>query len=471
MARLRITAVAAIALLVGSATVSLGNAAGAQSKEPGKAGACYTPRPSRQGRFLGIIGPDSPAAERGSLCPDGADPQSPVSKSAARGYNGDPPMSDHGGPVMNTAGDPGVVTVTPIYWDPAASMSSGYKAVTNQFINDVAADSGALANVYSVELQYGVHYSVTAGSPITDVDPFPSNGCTPDSGPVYSDDSGYSSCLTDAQLQSEIQNVVSANSLPSDLGHLYLLFLPKGVESCFTSADGAHRGSCTVNPDYNATSFCGYHSNLGGSLIYADEPFPIYDSPLGYTCSSQYGPGNESPNGELDADVEMYPESHETMESVTDPLGTAWYDRADNEIADDCAFIYGSPIGGSPGAEYNQTINGDHYFIQEEFSNQNYLASKKTACVQRIDLPSALSVKVPAIGHAGIPVKLKVKKPLGVTAFSWNFGDLSAPGTTASVSHIYSSPGTYTVVLTLTDVIGFQDTTTTLSGTITVRSQ
>ena len=35
-----------------------------------------------------------------------------------------------------------------------------------------------------------------------------------------------------------------------------------------------------------------------------------------------------------------------------------------------------------PGAEYNQTINGNHYFIQEEFSNSAYNANPTYACAQ-----------------------------------------------------------------------------------------
>jgi len=42
--------------------------------------------------------------------------------------------------------------------------------------------------------------------------------------------------------------------------------------------------------------------------------------------------------------------------------------------------------------------------------------------------------------------------------YSWNWGDLTAVSTTANPSHTYSVPGTYTIVLTVTDVWGRSST-------------
>ena len=59
-------------------------------------------------------------------------------------------------------------------------------------------------------------------------------------------------------------------------------------------------------------------------------------------------------------------------------------DSSGDEVADECAYIYGdtSSFGGTSGSEYNQTINGTHYFIQEEFSNQEYALNPNSSCVQ-----------------------------------------------------------------------------------------
>ena len=64
---------------------------------------------------------------------------------------------------------------------------------------------------------------MTAGTPIIDTGAFPSNGCTPAS--------GYSACITDDQLRTELRRVLSSHSLPSDLAHFYPMFFPPGVET------------------------------------------------------------------------------------------------------------------------------------------------------------------------------------------------------------------------------------------------
>jgi serine protease len=44
----------------------------------------------------------------------------------------------------------------------------------------------------------------------------------------------------------------------------------------------------------------------------------------------------------------------------------------------------------------------------------------------------------------------------GISSYAWNFGD-SQTGSGATVSHIYASGGTFTVVLTVTDTVGQTD--------------
>ena len=388
---------------------------------------------------------------------------------AANGYLGRPPVSNHGGPVLNAGDTPGSVTVTPIYWDPASSLASSYTSTVNQFITDVAADDGTGNNVWSDELQYGINYDVHAGTPVTDSDAFPSSGCTPDTGSIYADTSSYSTCLTDAQIQSEVSTVLTADSLPSDLGDLYLVLLPEGTEVCKTASNGAHNGLCSLNA--SATSnLCGYHSSVSGSPpIYAVLPFPIYNSATHRTCGPSRTPGYESPNSQPDADVEISWVSAEIIGSTTDPEGTTWYDRAGKEVNDDCRFIYGAVLGGTtPGGLYNQVINGHHYYLQEELSNEDYRFKRGHSCVQRIDLP-LLSFRVnpasPTHGHA---VRFNAKLTRGtISNYSWTFGD-SSTGSGKIVAHTYPSAGTYTVTLSVTDTDGLESIMRSFSKTVTV---
>jgi hypothetical protein len=61
------------------------------------------------------------------------------------------------------------------------------------------------------------------------------------------------------------------------------------------------------------------------------------------------------------------------MEAISDPFGDAWYtnDAQGNEIADLCAWDFGTAVGGGAGALYNQVINGHNYWLQQEYSNDD----------------------------------------------------------------------------------------------------
>jgi hypothetical protein len=269
-----------------------------------------------------------------------------------RGHQPTPPpaanLTYHGGRVQHTN------TTHAIYWVPSGySVQSGYKSVINTFFKNVAAASGATSNVYFSDTQYSdttlgnILYSSKFAGALTDTDAFPSSGCVD----VYT-----SVCLTDAQLQTEIAKFVKAKGLPTGLNHEYFLFTPKKVGSC-TDA---------TSTECSFTYYCAYHSNFvnsaGQEILYANMPYAAIDS-------SNCGSG-ESPNHN-DADSTLNVTSHEHNETITDPYGTAWYDSSGNENGDKCAWNFGTPLGGSAGAEYNQVINGGHYYLQQEWSNHS----------------------------------------------------------------------------------------------------
>jgi PKD repeat protein len=76
--------------------------------------------------------------------------------------------------------------------------------------------------------------------------------------------------------------------------------------------------------------------------------------------------------------------------------------------------------------------------------------------------PVAMASATPTSGIAPLTVNFSAagsNDPDGsIASYSWNFGDGTAPGTTASVSHIYQAAGTYTAVLTVTDNRGAKST-------------
>lgn len=310
--------------------------------------------------------------------------------------NGQPPLIWHGGAVMGTS-ETGPLVITPIFWNPAGyPTDQSYNDLITQYLSDVAKASGSDSNVFSTATQYSgtdgqIRYDIKLGTPINDTDPLPASGCTvasTDSTGIYADGSGYNACLDDAQVNAEAHAVATANGLPENLSHIYVMYLPKQVESCFnpgstTSTAGGQ--ACTINNQPTAT-YCAYHSfvmpgfsfsNTPFELVYANMPFPVYLSKTGFTCGTNINfPGViESPNNNPDADTEISPSSHEIMESMTDPdTNSGYFDLFGNENGDECAYRFGT-TSGAPGAFFNQVINGHRYMTQLEFSNRSFFKS------------------------------------------------------------------------------------------------
>jgi hypothetical protein len=375
-ARKRWSLGSALTLAAGSLlAVTAPMSASASAAAPSPPNAC-SPQP-RVGHIAGIVPPVG-------HCP--LTPASITSDPAG----GTPPLIFHGGSVMMTPSTSPLV-ITPVFWSPASNpISSAYTSVITTYLNDVAAASGQDTNVFSVLNEYSgnngqIHYNVSVGAAVNDTNRLPASGCrlaNRDRTGIYADGSGYNACLDDAQLQSEVNSVTAARGLPHNLSHIYVLFLPKAVESCFNpGSTTTSANACTINHEPSA-AFCAYHSEASSSAIYANMPFPVYQSSTGFTCGTEANFGVvESPNGNPDADVEVSPTSHEINEAITDPdTSTGWFDSSGFENGDECAFVFGATQG-TAGQLFNQTINGGHFLTQEEFSNNDF-AITGGGCVQ-----------------------------------------------------------------------------------------
>ncbi len=213
---------------------------------------------------------------------------------------------------MDTTGEDGV-TITPIFWAPEGSryhFPADYQDIINGYISDIAADSGSVANVYSVATEYydaddggdrsPIRYQLLAGDPIVDTNAYPDDGC----GPAKA----YTACLTDSQMRDELLRLVNEQGLATDLGHIYPVFLPPKVQT--EDLDGTYSGE----------DFCGYHrafDTTAGPIVYGNEPFIKDGCGIG-----------QAPNGSLAVDGAINSLSHELSEALTDPLGddAAWLD-------------------------------------------------------------------------------------------------------------------------------------------------
>ncbi len=282
----------------------------------------------------------------------------------------------HGGPTMTTN------KTYAIYWVPGGySIAPGYDTTINQFFTDVAHDSGMGTNVYAVDTQYsGIQYASTVGSSVTDTNAFPASGC-----PLYN---GLTECLTDAQIIAEINNVITAQGWTRNGTNMFFMFTPENVGSCFDAGGG----SCAY------TAYCAYHGYTPSGAIYANQPYA-------FTPSCDVG---QYPNGiSNQADPTINVVSHEHNEAITDPqvnINSAWYDAAGYEIGDKCVYTFGTRSG-SNGSEYSNTINGHHYWLQEEYSNASH------SCVQTYSVTGGggkpiVSSFSPSRGRAGTAVTL-----------------------------------------------------------------
>ena len=141
--------------------------------------------------------------------------------------------------------------------------------------------------------------------------------------------------VSDSAIQQVLQHHITTDRAFPAAGPntLYFLYLPPGV----AAVQGGSR-SCQA--------FCGYHSDIAGQIFYAVMPYPGCQG-----CTGSLGL--------LQALTST--SSHELAEAITDPIpGQGWYDDANGEIGDICAWK-------------TKVLGG--YTIQLEWSN------KANACI------------------------------------------------------------------------------------------
>ena len=113
----------------------------------------------------------------------------------------------------------------PLFWAPGgeAAYPAGYISGIDRWFSDLAHDSGGLLNTDSILVQYGdneggfANYNSHFGGALIDTDPYPANVCK-----------AAAICLTNEQLQGEIQTYVDGHALPADLAHEYFVLTPPG---------------------------------------------------------------------------------------------------------------------------------------------------------------------------------------------------------------------------------------------------
>jgi hypothetical protein len=301
-----------------------------------------------------ILQPAAASAQVAASAAPGLGHAMKVKNAAATKFARTSNMSYHNGPVMQSTS-----TTYAIFWEPATlqngsatSVSSTFNSLVQRYFGDVGGSGLYQNNTQYYQISGGVTQyivqSSTLGGVYVDTSPYPASAC--------SDSATPGNCLSDAQIQSEVSKVMTANGWSGGLTHLFFVFTSYGEGSCYSSS------SCAF------TQYCAYHSNFtSGSqtVLYANMPY-ANTSPSACDVST-------TPNGDIAADSVINVTSHEHMEAVTDPLGSAWYDNRGYEIGDKCAWNFGSVSldGNTANVAWTNPSTGatDYYIVQQEWDN------------------------------------------------------------------------------------------------------
>jgi hypothetical protein len=361
----------------------------------------------------------------------------------------------HGGPVIHSN------ETFALTWDD--QQHSNYAAnYVEHFLKDVADGSGTLTSPYAITSQYtGADQSTGAagragnasiyGGSSKDGHSYPANGCQ------FSGTSSFHGsndvCLTDIQIKTELESVVSGlGRVQPGYTPVLVLLTPPGVETCLDSAGNL----CSANNSTSAAKFCSYHSQVtvGPTVVdYLVQPWVT-----GTGCDEPGAPA--FPTGAIDPGVLatdmgirlVGPLSQAQIATIVNPGLNGWYASNGSEINDNngCA-----PLG----PPYDSvTVGGsgqNPYLLQREFSNAGLMVDNPfvLACAPSVGL--AARFVVPSSVNPGDVLELDGSTTLSSLLvpnanYAWSFGD----GTSTvgpSVAHSYVYGGTFNVTLTVTD--------------------
>jgi hypothetical protein len=230
-------------------------------------------------------------------------PEAPAAAPAQLTYRGGPLLAN--------------VEVFTAFWgsawqqDPLAGQADYLNAFFDDVVESALIDQLAEYSVDSYQIGHGSRVGTTVLT-------------TPDPG----------STVTDDAIQQLLEQQIASNAAfpQPNANSLYFLYLPPG-----TTVSMGGSSSCQA--------FCGYHNNDAsgpdGQIFYAVMPYPSCNGCLGSLATQ---------------DALTSTSSHELCEAITDPVpGQGWYDDANGEIGDICAW---------------QTKQLDGYTVQLEWSNQ-----------------------------------------------------------------------------------------------------
>jgi len=277
-------------------------------------------------------------------------------RGAANGAADTGPLLYHNGTIVQQP------FIYQVFWAPNQLQNGGQTGFSPNYINVNMAlaafyNSHGIGNITTqyFEVMNGQYaYPQNNGAlvaAVIDQNPYPASGCNDPVTP--------GNCLTDAQVQAELLNVIQAENWQVGLNSIFMVYTSSGEGSCF--AGNSPQSGCAAPGGY-----CAYHSylvpngNLNNAILYANIPYP--------PSSGCFGNGT-SPNNDVDADTAATAASHELTETITDPLIDAWYTAQGSEIGDLCnQFFY---VNTYSNGLANQRWAGWPFELQAEFDNHS----------------------------------------------------------------------------------------------------
>ncbi len=358
-------------------------------------------------------------------------------------------------------------------------LTTGY---VEKFLSDVAAGSGTLSSPFAVTPQYtdgtgrAANRSVYgggcvdqgmsgnadcqfAGGPYAGHDYPTSGNCTPSGTSFEGVATSNTVCLTDAQLQSEIGSLVTETGILGRTQPGYtpvvVLLTPPGVETCL---DGGGK-LCSAN-SAAAAQFCSYHGQVsvsGTEVAYVVQPWTAMTK-----CDEPDVPAipANAASDVLQTNVGMRlvsPLSQAMTATLVNPGLDGWFGLNGLEINDINGCV---PLGS--GLD-QVTVGTSQYWIQREFNNAALMKNDPSTyfgCAPNVILAPNFVPPNPVfqgdeVAFNGSSTASTLLVP--DANYHWDFGD-GATATGHSVVHQYSSAGTYTVKLSVTDRGGNQAT-------------
>jgi hypothetical protein len=261
----------------------------------------------------------------------------------------------HGGPVLQAG-----TNVVAIYWAANPIYSGGPTPGTTGSGNADGSLIGAFLRGLGGSPYFNINTTYTSGSGAHIVNSLTYTG-------FWANNSGVPSngqSVSDAQMVAMLQTGFNSGAITYDPSTLYHIFTAGGVNL------GGGFGS----------SYCAYHTHgtvtingVSKTVLYSAMP---YDMTYPANCSANM---SVWPNGDPGADAEVNTLAHETEETTTDMMGTAWYDNRGNENADKCAWKWGTTFATSNGSAANVVVGGRNWLVQ-----MNWINSGRGGCVNKL---------------------------------------------------------------------------------------